>query len=62
MLRVFLNSAPDGVKKGLGLNQVLAKEGFEFFSSNGNVNIFFYLLLVLLPAKQGGILEENGGK
>ena len=62
MLEVFLNSAPDGVNKSLGLIQVLAKKGLEFFPDNGDVSIIFHLLLVVLPANQVDILEKNGGK
>ena len=62
MLGVLLNSASDGVYKGLGLIQASRKKGLEFLPDNGDVSLIIHLLLVLLPAKQGGILEESGGK
>ena len=62
MLEVILNSAPHSVDKGLGLTQALTKKGLEFFPGDGDVNLILHFLLVLLPAKQGGILEESGGK
>ena len=62
MLGVFSNNAPDGVDKSLGLTQVLTKEGFKFFASDGNVCFIPHFPLVLLPAKQGNIFEENCGK
>ena len=62
MLRVLSNIAPDNVNKGLELTQTLTKEGLEFFPGDGDVSLIFYLPLVLLPAKQGGIFEEGSGK
>ena len=62
VLGVLFDSTLDSVDKRLGLTQALTKEGFKFFSGNGNVGFIFYFLLVLLLAKQGNILEKNGGK
>ena len=38
------------------------KECREFLLGDRDVRLILYLLIVLLPAKQGGILEEGGGK
>ena len=62
MLEVFPNIIPDGVDKGFALTQTLAKKGLEFFPGDGDISFIFHLLLVLLLAKQGGILDESGGK
>ena len=62
MLGVFSKSTPDGINKDLELTQVLAKKGLEFFPSDGDVGLILYLLLVLLPAKQGSIFKESSGK
>ena len=62
MLELLTNSTPNGVNKELGLTQALTKEDLEFFLDDGNVSFIFQLPLVLLPVKQGGIFEENGGK
>ena len=62
MLGVFPNSAPDGIDKSLGLTQALTTKGFKFFLGDGDVNLIFHLLLVLLPAKQSYFLKKNGGK
>ena len=59
---IFLNSAQNGVDKGLEHIQALKKEGLEFLSDDGDVNLIFYLLLVLLSVKQDSILEQDGGK
>ena len=61
MLQIVLNCAPDGVYKGLRLTQTLAKESLKFFLSDKNINLIFYLLLVLLPAKQSNILKKGSG-
>ena len=62
MLGVFPNSAPDSVNKDLGLTHALAKEGLEFLLVYSlvyrDLSLILHLPLVLLPAKQGGILEE----
>ena len=62
MLGVFPNSAPDSIDKDFELTQALTKENIKFFLSDKNVNLIFHLSLVLLSAKQSGILEESGGK
>ena len=62
MLGVFSNSTSDGIDKGLGLTQALRKEGFKFFLGDEDVRFILHLPLVLLPAKQGGIFEEDYGK
>ena len=62
MLEVLLNSTLDGINKNLGLIQALMKERFKFLPDDGNVNLILQFLLVLLPAKQSGIFEKNGGK
>ena len=62
MLQVFFKSAPDGINESLGFAQALTKKDLESFSADKNVNLVFYLTLVLLPAKQGGIVQENSCK
>ena len=62
MLEVFPNSTSDDINKDLGLTQALAKEGFEFFLDDGDINLIFHLPLILLPAKQSGIFEKSSGK
>ena len=62
MLGVLPNSAPNDVDKRLQLTQALTKEDLEFLPGNGDVNLILHLFLVLLPAKQDGIFEENDGK
>ena len=62
MLVVFPNSALDSVDKGLRLIRALIKEDLEFFPGDEDVDLIPYLPLVLLPVKQGNILEEDGGK
>ena len=62
MMGVFSNNTLDGIDKGLGLIQALMKEDLEFFLADGDVNLIFHLVLVFLPAKQGGILGKSGGK
>ena len=62
MLEVFSDSILNGVDKGLGLTQASVKEVFKFFPSDRNVSLIFYLPLVLLPAKQGGIFEKGSAK
>ena len=62
MLGVPPNNAPDGVHKGFRLTQALIKQGFKFLSGDEDFNLIFHLPLVLLPVKQGGILEEGGSK
>ena len=62
MLAFFSNSAPDGVNENLELTLTLVKKGLEFLLGDKNVSLILYLLLVLLPAKHGGIVEKNGGK
>ena len=55
MLEVFLNSAPDGINKSLGFARTLMKKSLKSLSVDKNISLVFYLLLVLLPAEQGGI-------
>ena len=56
MLGVFPNSTPDGIDKSLGFAQALAKEGLKSLVANRDVSLGLYLMLVLLPVEQGGIL------
>ena len=62
MLTIFLNSALNGINKGLGFAQTWTKEGFKLFLGNKDVSFILYLLLMLLLAKQGYILKENSYK
>ena len=62
MLGVLLNNVSDGIDKGFGLTQALAKEDLESLSGDKDVRLIFNLPLVLLPAKQSGILEKSGSK
>ena len=63
MLTVFLNSTPDGINKNLGFAQTLTKKSLtKFFLSDRDIDLIFYLLLILLPAKQGHILKEASYK
>ena len=55
MLKILLDSIPDGVDKSLGFAQTLAKEGLESLPADKNVSLVLYLTLVLLPAEQYGI-------
>ena len=61
MLEVFANITIDYVSKSVELIQAFTKKGFDFLLSDGDVGFIFYLLLVLMTAKQGIILKENGG-
>ena len=62
MLGVLPDSAPDGVDKSLKLAQALAKEGFESLPADRDVSLVLYLTLVLLPAEQGSVLQEDSCK
>ena len=62
MLGVFSNSAPDGVKESLVFAQALRKKNLEFFSADRDVSLVLYPTLVLLPAKQCGIFQEDSHK
>ena len=62
MLGVFPNSILDGIDKGLKFTQALVKESLEFFPPNGDLNLIFHLLLLLLPAKQVSIFTESNSK
>ena len=62
MLRVFLDNTSDNIKKRLGLTQAFTKKGLEFIPGNRDVGLIFKLPLVLLLAKQSGILDKDGGK
>ena len=62
MLGVLPDSAPDGINKSLGLAQALAKEDLESLPADRDVSLVLYLTLVLLPAEQGGILQEDSCK
>ena len=62
MLGVISNSALDGFDKNLGFAQALAKESLETLLANKDVSLVLYLMLVLLPAKQGGIIEKGSRK
>ena len=55
MLEVLPDSIPDSVDKSLGFAHALAKESFESLSADRNVSLVLYLMLILLPAEQGGI-------
>ena len=62
MLRVLPDGTPDGVDKSLGFAQALAKEGLESLPADRDVSLVLYLTLVLLPAEQGGVLQEGSRK
>ena len=62
MLGVLPDGAPDGVDESLGFAQALAKEGLESLPADRDVSLVLYLTLVLLPAEQGGILQESSRK
>ena len=62
MLEIFSNSAQHGIDKSLRFAQTLTKKEFEFLPGDKDVGFIFYLLLLLLPAKQNGILEKSGSK
>ena len=62
MLRVVLNNALDGVNKSFWFAQTAIKKGLEFLLGDGNIGLILYFPQMLLPAKQGGIFEESGGK
>ena len=58
MLRVFSNSAPDGVNKIFRFVQALTKKSLESLSANKEISLIFYLTLVLLPVEQSSIFQE----
>ena len=62
MLGVLPNNTLDGVDKNLGFAQALAEESLESLPADRDVSLVFYLMMVLLPAKQGGILQEDSCK
>ena len=62
MLKVFPDSAPDGVDKSLELAQALAKKGFESLPDDKDISLVLYFMLVLLPAEQDGNLWESSCK
>ena len=62
MLGVFLDSAPNGVNKSLGFARALVKEGLESLPANRDISLVLYFTLVLLPAEQGGIVQERRRK
>ena len=62
MLGVFHGGTPDDVDESPGFAQALPKEGFESFPADKGVSLVFYLTLVLLPAEQGGVLQEDSCK
>ena len=62
MLRVFFDSAPDGVDKSLRFAQALTKKSLESLPAYKNVNLGLYPTLVLLSTEQGGIFQESGRK
>ena len=62
MLEVFPDSTPDGVDKSLGFAQALAKEGLESLPADRDVSLVLYLTLILLPAEQSGVFQEDSRK
>ena len=62
MLTVFSNSAPNSVNKSLGFAQALTNEGFKFLSGNRDINLVFYLMVMLLPVKHSSIFREDSCK
>ena len=62
MLGVFSDSAQNGVDKSLRFAQALAKESLESLPADRDVSFVLYLTLMLLPAEQGGILQEGSCK
>ena len=62
MLRVLPDSASDAVDKSLGFAQALAKKGLKSLPADSDISLVPYLMLVLLPAEQDGIFEEDSRK
>ena len=63
LIRIFvLNSGLDGVNKGFGFAQTLIKKVFKVFLGNKNIGLIFYLLMVVVLAKQGCIFKESNYK
>ena len=62
MLRIFPNSAPNGVNESLVFAQALAKQGLKSLLANRDITLVLYLMLVLLPAEQGGVFQKNSCK
>ena len=62
MLEVFPDSALDGVNKSLKFAQTLTKESLESLPADRDVSLIFYLTLILLPAEENGILQEDSHK
>ena len=40
----------------------MAKEGLEFLPADRDVSLVLYLILVLLPAEEGGVVQESSRK
>ena len=59
ILKILLNNALDDINKGFGFAQTLTQKDFEFFSDNVDVGFVFYLMLILLLAKQCLIAYES---
>ena len=62
MLKVLPDSTSDGVDESLGFARAMAKEGLESFPTDRGVSLVLYLTLVLLLAKQGGVLQKDSRK
>ena len=48
--------------KALDLPKLQQKKGLEFLLGDKNIDLIFYLMLVLLSADWGGVLQEDGRK
>ena len=62
MLGVLFNGNPESVDESIGFAQALMKEGLKSLPADKDISLGFYLILMLLPAEQGGILQENSYK
>ena len=62
MLGVLLDGIPDGVNERLGFTQALAKEGLKSLPADSGISLVLYFTLMLLPAEQGGVLQEDSRK
>ena len=62
MLGVLPDSSPDDVNKSLGFAQALAKKGLKSFPVDKDINLVLYLMLILLPAGQGSIVQKGSCK
>ena len=62
MLGVLPDGALDSVDKSLRLAQTLAKKGLKSLPADKDISLILYLMLILLPSKQGDIFQKDSRK